>query len=113
MSDARRLADELRAAAAALQAAVQEGDEALVHELTARRTTCVDELVAFAARSGVDAEVERLVREVLAIDREVEAALGTRLDALRDELDRIGHARRVARRQQSADRVPRFVSRRA
>lgn len=96
-----------------LREAVAAGDPERTELAMQTRTMSFDALTAEVGASSLEPEAAVLVRQVLEIDREVEGALQDLLDGLRGEIDQIGNARRVARRQQNQDAVPRYVSRRA
>ena len=106
-------AKRLHEAACVLRDAVASGDAERTERAMQARTTTFDALTAAAGPGGLDADSAAVVRDVLEIDREVEGALRDLLEELRGEIDQIGNARRVARRQHTHDAEPRYVSRRA
>ncbi|MCP3983634.1 MAG: hypothetical protein GY723_04555 [bacterium] len=76
-----------------------------------RRKIAFDEFME-AAKNGIDTDTRRLVEEVLALDQTVQQKVQARLSGIRNELDRIHHARRVVTAQ-TAPQTSRFVSKRA
>ena len=106
-------AKRLHEAACVLRDAVASGDAERTERAMQDRTTTFDALTSAAGGAALDPDAAAVVRDVLEIDREVESALRSLLDELRGEIDQIGNARRVARRQHTQDAEPRYVSRRA
>ncbi len=101
----------LRKAAIALAAAVEQGEPESLEAALSVRETAFEQLLE-GAGDGLDAKSRPIVEEVIALDARIQQRLREQQAAIRAELDQIAHTRRVVARE-TADDVPRFVSRRA
>lgn len=104
-------AQALREVAIGFAGAVERQDGEAIEAALEIREAAFDAFMA-AARSGIDAETRQVIGDVLALDGAVQEQARAQLSGIREELERIRHARRVVT-EKSAKAEPRFVSRRA